>query len=337
MGGRQAIPGAHASTKLAIQGGPGAFTPGPGPFGASPHATMGTDNYEICQNCGSDHTSPDGSGRCLNCGNDPSVNLDDFSQSMGQSLMPGHQGAIPGAHDPNYMDPYGDQEEEGYGEEGGLDELIAALQLEYPGIPYEQLLQMAQQEAAQPQFTDVDQNADWGQPQQAYASIHEAIKGGDSIVEHMDFPAQNGQDTATGLSKDSPVNIDRKTWQPSNMPKLDVDKPNGMHNTVQQDITQPTNYTGDAFNKDDGRFDSFKNPTEMQDLPSGGDDETRLGDSGFAGNNMDDPQSVNDVWTGTKDQTSPVTDGAGATVNGPMLSHFVPESEILRALSAYKG
>jgi hypothetical protein len=121
------------------------------------------------------------------------------------------------------------------------------------------------------------------------------------------------------------------------MPKLDVDKPNGMHNTVQQDITQPTNYTGDAFNKDDGRFDSFKNPTEMQTLPVAGDDETRLGDSGFAGNNMDDPQSVSDVWTGTKDQTSPVTDGAGATVNGPMLSHFVPEAEILRALSAYKG
>jgi hypothetical protein len=116
------------------------------------------------------------------------------------------------------------------------------------------------------------------------------------------------------------------------MPKLDVDKPNGMHNTVVQDATEPTDYTGDAFNKDDHRFDSFKNPQTTDTLPAAGDDETRLGDSGFAGNNMDDPQSTGDTWSGMERQTDPVTRVPSAT-----LGSFLSPEEISRAVRAFRG
>jgi hypothetical protein len=210
----------HGTTKQAV-----GFDPvgGPGTGGPMADPNYHPDNYQICQNCGSDHADP--SGFCPDCGQgDPNTPVAPYANRGQQvdALRPDWRGmqsnvhsAIPGAHDPNHFDPYA-EEDQGYNEMGGGDpELIAALQLEYPGASYEQLMAMAErQNQMGPETTPIDPNAGWGNGygeygdipggpgQSAYASVHESIKSDmrdrDSIEEHMDWPAQIRQSILIG-------------------------------------------------------------------------------------------------------------------------------------------
>lgn len=100
--------------------------------------------------------------------------------------------------------------------------------------------------------------------------------------------------------------MDKKKWTPENLHFLDdVNSKDGPHPSETQDITQGTDYKGDAFT-DDHRFEHTDAVLEKQKLPTS----TTFGDAGFNTDKMKDSGPTK-TWSGDSGdgitQANPVT------------------------------